>query len=243
MAKASAPGRTKTRLVPPLNYDEAADLNTAFLIDIARNIQAAARATSIAGYWAFGPPGSAAFFRARVDPDMASFEAWLPNFGDCLQLALRELLNRQHRGAIVLNSDSPTLPTALLIEAAEVLAQRDDRIVLGPAVDGGYYLLGVKQAHARLFEDIAWSTSRVAAQTIDRARELSLNVHMLAPWYDVDDADALSLLQAELTGRRAFNPALASYPAPHTAALMNSLLCKLHLTDRFGAQALAGVAI
>ena len=70
--------------------------------------------------------------------------------------------------------------------------------MLGPAIDGGYYLLGVKQVHPRLFEDIAWSTSRLAAQTIDRAREISLHVHVLAPRYDVDDADTLSMLHGEL---------------------------------------------
>jgi len=243
MAKASAAGRTKTRLVPPLNYEEAASLNTAFLKDIAQNMRAAARETSIAGYLAFGPPGSTAFFQDCIDPDIALFEAWLPNFGDCLQLALRELLNRQHRGAIVLNSDSPTLPTALLVEAAEALAQPGDHAVLGPAIDGGYYLLGVKQAHPRLFEDIAWSTSRVAAQTIDRAREISLHLHVLAPWYDVDDADTLSMLHGELAGARACNPALEPYRAAYTAELMNSLVRRPGLADWLGTPALAGAAI
>ncbi len=229
MAKASAPGRTKTRLVPPLNHDQAAALNTAFLGDVMENIRAAARETSIAGYVAFGPAGSTAFFQERVGPDIDLFEACLPDFGQCLQLALRKLLDREHRAAIVLNSDSPTLPTALLVEAAEVLARPDDQLVLGPATDGGYYLLGAKQLNARLFEDIAWSTSRVAAQTIDRARELSLHVHLLAPWYDVDDADALRMLHDELTGARAFNPALTPYHAPHTAELMDALVRKLDL--------------
>ena len=242
MAKASAAGRTKTRLVPPLNYEEAAALNTAFLRDIAQNIRAAAREISIAGYLAFGPPGTTAFFQAAIDPDIALFEAWLPNFGDCLQLAVRELLERRHRGAIVLNSDSPTLPTALLVEAAQLLAQPGDHAVLGPAVDGGYYLLGVKQAHSRLFEDIAWSTSRVAEQTIDRARELGLDVHVLAPWYDVDDADALSVLHGELAGG-SFNPALQPYHAAHTAELMNTLIQKLRLADWLRMPAPEGVAM
>jgi uncharacterized protein len=241
MAKASLPGTTKTRLVPPLSYQQAAALNTAFLRDIAQNILAAAEWSSIAGYMAFGPPRTDAFFQNNIGPDIASFEAWLPNFGDCLQLALSELLNRGHSGAIVLNSDSPTLPTALLIEAADFLAQPGDRVVLGPAVDGGYYLLGIKQAHPRLFADIAWSTSRVAAQTMDRARELGLRVHVLAPWYDVDDADALSALHAELLGGRAFNKALAAYRAAHSAELMQSLFRSTPLGERLAAPALERV--
>jgi rSAM/selenodomain-associated transferase 1 len=243
MAKASAAGGTKTRLVPPLNYEQAAAFNTAFLRDITQNILTAAREASVAGYLAFGPPGSTSFFKDCIHPDIALFEAWLPNFGDCLQLAVRELLGRGHRGAIVLNSDSPTLPTALLVEAAQMLAQQGEHVVIGPAIDGGYYLLGVNQVYPRLFEGITWSTNRVAAQTIDHARELSLPVHILAPWYDVDDAEALSLLHAELTGRRAFNPALKPYRATHTAALMNALIDQLDVADWLGTPALAGDTI
>ena len=84
-----------------------------------------------------------------------------------------------------------------------MLAQPGDRAVLGPSIDGGYYLLGVKQPHRRLFEDIAWSTEQVARQTLERAAEIGLRVHVLPPWYDVDDASSLDTLQAELCGRSA----------------------------------------
>ena len=99
---------------------------------------------------------------------------------------------------MVLNSDSPTLPTALLNETAELLARPGDRAVLGPSSDGGYYLLGLKTAHRRMFEDIAWSTKRVDRQTRERAREIDLDVHVLPVWYDVDDVESLRRLHAEL---------------------------------------------
>ena len=99
---------------------------------------------------------------------------------------------------MVLNSDSPTLPTAFLVETAEMLARPGERAVLGPSSDGGYYLLGLKTAHRRLFEDIAWSTERVAAQTLERAREIGLDVHMLPVWYDVDDIEGLRRLAGEV---------------------------------------------
>ena len=98
----------------------------------------------------------------------------------------------------MLNSDSPTLPTAFLVETAEMLARPGERAVLGPASDGGYYLLGLKTAHRRLFDDIAWSTERVAAQTLERAREIGLDVHMLPVWYDVDDIEGLRRLAGEV---------------------------------------------
>ena len=74
--------------------------------------------------------------------------------------------------------------------------------MLGPSSDGGYYLLGLKAAHRRMFEDIAWSTERVAEQTLERAREIGLDVHILPAWYDVDDTDGLRRLNAELSGER-----------------------------------------
>lgn len=144
MAKASKPGRTKTRLVPPLTFDEAAACNTAFLLDVADNILAAAYRVSIGGYMAFGPPRSEPFFQQCMPPGIGLIEAWYPDFGDCLFAAIAQLLERGHRSAVVLNSDSPTLPTGLLVETADALARPGDRAVLGPADDGGYYLLGLK---------------------------------------------------------------------------------------------------
>src|SRR6266851_7062749 len=81
MAKASIPGRTKTRLVPPLSFEEAAAFNTAFLQDVAANILAASHRVNISGYMAFGPPESAAFFKAMLPPDIRLIESWLPSFG------------------------------------------------------------------------------------------------------------------------------------------------------------------
>ena len=98
----------------------------------------------------------------------------------------------------LINSDSPTLPPAVLRDAVKALHAPGDRIVLGPADDGGYYLIGLKQAHRRLFQDIAWSTPTVLASTLERAREIGLECTMLPSWYDVDDADSLHRLCQEL---------------------------------------------
>jgi rSAM/selenodomain-associated transferase 1 len=232
MAKASAPGRAKTRLVPPLTFQQAADLNTAFLQDVAANVCAAAeqaRASAaenvaIVGYAAYGPPDSTDFFRSILPASIGMIEAWLPNFGDCLFHTIGEIFNRGHHSAVVLNSDSPTLPTALLVETAAILAQPGDRAVLGPSTDGGYYLLGLKHAHGRMFEDIAWSTERVAEQTRARAREIGLDLHLLPAWYDVDDVDALNRLDAELRGTDLqTRPSQRPHYAGHTASLMRQL--------------------
>jgi hypothetical protein len=98
--------------------------------------------------------------------------------------------------------------------------------VLGPSSDGGYYLLGLKAAHRHMFENIAWSTERVAEQTLERAREIKLEVHRLPVWYDVDDIDGLRRLHAELRGADAAGRHRSAHRPHHanqTAKLMNSL--------------------
>jgi rSAM/selenodomain-associated transferase 1 len=213
MAKASIPGRAKTRLSPPLTPGDAAALNTSFLRDIADNLLAASALANITGVMAHAPAGSADFFRAILPQPIGLLESVAPCFGDCLFHAAAALLDAGHDGVCLLNSDSPTLPAAYLMAAATALAAPGDRIVLGPSMDGGYYLLGMKHPHRRLFEGIDWSTERVSAQTLARARELGLAVYPLPTWDDVDDIDALRLLVGELFEERPFR-VWGSRPTP-----------------------------
>jgi len=220
MVKASHPGRTKTRLSPPLTLEQSAELNTVFLCDIAENVALAAERANIACYMAFGPPGSAPFFEHHLKADVGLLEAWMPNFGDCLFHTVRRLLAMGYGAACVLNSDSPTLPTSVLVETALALQQPGDRIVLGPCIDGGYYLLGMKQPHRRLFEDVAWSTEHVFKQTLERAAELGLETVLLPIWYDVDDAQSLQSLVRETRDGVSFSRMHRSHGAAHTAAFL-----------------------
>ncbi len=234
MAKASSPGRTKTRLTPPLTPQEAAELNTTFLKDIADNIIRAGRQTPIAPYMAFGPPGSEPFFREHLSADVGLVEAWLGHFGKCLSHTVETLLARGHTGACVLNADSPTLPTAILVELAEALATPGDRAVIGPAEDGGYYVLGLKSAHRRLFEDIDWSTERVFDQTLERAAEIGVPVQVLPTWYDVDDLAGLRRLYDEMFRAGLGEGRLTPNEAPHTRRLLLQMLESANLGDRLG---------
>lgn len=233
MAKASSPGHAKTRLVPPLNFEEAALLNTAFLQDVADNVLLAGRRSAavvhIVGYAAYGPAGTEDFFRRALPDTIGLIGAWQPDFGDCLFQTICEIFARGHGMAVVLNSDSPTLPTALLIETAIQLAKPGDRAVLGPSTDGGYYLLGLKAAHRRMFEDITWSTDAVAEQTRQRAYEIGLELHTLPTWYDVDDVDGLCRLSAELSSGEPERRPDGHFPryAVQTARLM-ARLCRDH---------------
>jgi rSAM/selenodomain-associated transferase 1 len=233
MAKASIPGSAKTRLVPPLTIDEAAALNTAFLQDAADNLLAAARLANVVGYMAFAPAGSIEFFRRIMPSGIRLIETVAPDLGQCLFNAASSLLAAGHGAVCLINSDSPTLPVDYLVRAAAALREPGERIVIGPSTDGGYYLIGIKQAHRRLFEDIDWSTDRVFRQTLERAAELDLKPVVLPPWYDVDDADALRILVGELIEGRRFrseDPTLDT-AAASAVATRRQLAGLLNATD------------
>jgi rSAM/selenodomain-associated transferase 1 len=230
MAKAPQAGRCKTRLVPPLQPQEAAAMSAAFLRDITENIALAGRTEKIFGCIAYAPAGLESLFDGHLasgtgfvladgSPDM---QHGISGFGRCLFHAIDSLLAEGFGAAVVLNSDSPTLPTELLARTAGLLAQPGERAVLGPADDGGYYLLGVKSAHADLFKNIAWSTADVAAQTRQRAREIGLPVVELPSWYDVDDAGSLFRLIDDLANPVAVT-GLTPFAAPASAACLERL--------------------
>ncbi len=237
MAKASAPGLTKTRLVPPLTFAEAAAFNTAFLKDAAETLLRAGRAAPVKPFMAFGPPGSEPFFRSILPAGVGLIGAWEGDFGECLRRTVESLLRAGHGAACVLNADSPTLPVEHLVEAARVLALPGDRAVLGPSTDGGYYLFGLKRSHGRPFEGIAWSTEVVAEQTLARCREIGLPVHLLPPWYDVDDAEGLRRLAADLPDRAEVSDhTTGPREAEATTELLRYMRSTADLADRLAPQ-------
>ena len=221
MAKAPRVGDAKTRLVPALSLEEAAALSACFIRDAAENITAAARQAAIEGYIAYAPKGAEAEFRPLLAQETRLLPSRRAGLGASLYDAAADLLAGGYGSVCLLNSDSPTLPTSVLVEAARALSVPGDRVVLGPAEDGGYYLIGLKQAHRRLFEDIAWSTSQVFAQTAERASEIGIEPVVLPVWYDVDDIASLRRLHLELRGGA---DAGAIYAAHHTSAFLQSLL-------------------
>ena len=232
MAKAPRPGRAKTRLCPPLLPEQAAALSAAFLRDITENIALAARAAPIHGCIAYAPMGCESWFDGHLaegtgfvladgSPPMP---ANVQGFGRCLLHAAQAMLSAGFGSACLVNSDSPTLPTTFLAEAAHALMAPGERVVLGPADDGGYYLLGTQQPYAHLFADIAWSTSEVAEATRARAASLGLEVVTLPTWYDVDDAASLVRLGDDLAG-------VAADPRPYAAPATRACLARMGLGE------------
>ena len=210
MTKAPQAGRVKTRLVPPLTPEEAAELNKCFLRDTADAISSAcirrpacppkpwrrragdagktdfkseagashseaatARAHGIAVYT---PVGAESAYSDILPADFSLLPQRGDKFGERLYFAVEDLFRCGFDSVCLIDSDSPTVPAENFAEAVELLSTSEDRVVLGPSDDGGYYLIGVKKPHRQLFEQIDWSTERVLNQTIRRATEIEIEV-------------------------------------------------------------------
>jgi rSAM/selenodomain-associated transferase 1 len=221
MAKAPFAGEVKTRLVPPLTAREAADLNICFLRDMAVNIASIGETEATAGLVVYTPAGSESAFEGVLPGGFNLLAQRGAHLGERLCNATEDLLRQGYGAVCLINSDSPTLPKSILIRAVALLSGEGDRVVLGAAEDGGYYLIGLKHAHRNLFNEIAWSTSDVLARTRQRAAEIDLPVELLPPWYDVDDAETLEQLCEELFCNSGLSGA---YAAPHTRAFLQAII-------------------
>jgi hypothetical protein len=212
MTKAPEAGRVKTRLIPPLTPEEAAELNKCFLRDTAAAISSACSSRSVAeahashseaatearGIAVYTPVGAEAAYGNILPAHFALLPQRGDTFGERLYFAIEDLFKCGFDSVCLIDSDSPTVPAGNFAEAVELLSTSEERVILGPSDDGGYYLIGVKKPHRYLFEQIDWSTERVLNQTIHRATEIGLEVKLLPIGYDVDDAASLRRLCNEL---------------------------------------------
>jgi rSAM/selenodomain-associated transferase 1 len=201
VCKAPEPGRTKTRLASAIGEGTAAELSACFLRDVAAAIEAVPEALGRRGYGVYAPAGAEQLLRSLFPRTFGLLLQAGDDFGDVLFGATHGLLVAGHDCVLLVNGDSPTLPPAYLTHAIETLRKPGDRVVLGPASDGGYYLIGLKQPHRHLFTRIAWGTETVADRTRERAGEIGLDTALLPEWYDIDDIETLKWLRDELAGR------------------------------------------
>ncbi|HEV2105594.1 MAG TPA: TIGR04282 family arsenosugar biosynthesis glycosyltransferase [Candidatus Eisenbacteria bacterium] len=190
-ARRPEPGRVKTRLSPALPTPLAAALYAAMLAD-AFAAGAAAAAGERCAYWSDGAGQTPAGWRACAQRGA--------DLGARLAAAFAELLAAPGDRAVIVGSDCPALAPTLLDAAFAALAHAD--LVLAPARDGGYGLIGLARTAPALFEGVAWSTDRVLAQTRERAGALGLRVELLPPLDDLDTPDDLARLVGALAAGR-----------------------------------------
>lgn len=188
-AKRPAAGRVKTRLTPPLPPDEAVTVYEACLRDV---IALATRQRASVQLWYHDELRAAVYFASELPHLHARAQAE----GD-LGAKLHDAFERSFRdGAervIIIGTDSPTLPETVLNTAFDDLHDVD--VALGPSLDGGYYLVGLRRSAwpraGSLFDAIAWSGPAVFRTTMERSERAALSVRVQPPWYDVDTIEDL----------------------------------------------------
>lgn len=193
IAKQPLVGVTKTRLCPPLSHQAAATLYEGFLRD---TLEIMAQVEGVRTGIAYMPEDAGAYFHTLA-PAMEAIPQRGANLNERLSNLISDVLAGGARSVVVINSDSPTLSPKYVQHAFALLDAGYD-LVLGPCDDGGYYLIGLKQAHPRLLLDVVMSTSNVLLDTMMIANQLRLRATLLARWYDVDTIADLERLREEL---------------------------------------------
>lgn len=193
MAKVPVAGEVKTRLCPPLAPIQAATLAECFLLDRLEQLGEVPDADALV---AFAPRERQATLQALVPPGVRLIPQQGADLGARLDRVLTDVLAEGYAGAVAVDADSPTLPTAYLRRACAVLRDAAVDVVVGPSDDGGYYLIGLRAPAPALFADMPWSTARVTEETLARARHLGLRLALLPSWFDVDRGEDLARLRA-----------------------------------------------
>lgn len=187
----------KTRLRRCLSEANVVRLYEAFVEDTLEKLKACVCDVKVICYAGEPPPGGFSFSGDKglrfVSQDGSHLGERLKNYFDWS-------FSQGAGKSIVIGSDSPTLPTCYLEQAFFLLGTYE--VVIGPSLDGGYYLIGMSRPHPELFDNISWSTSSVLRETLSQNRHLQGKLGLLAPWYDVDTPEDLFFLKEHLQKMR-----------------------------------------
>jgi uncharacterized protein len=188
VAKAPIPGRAKTRLVPPLAPEQAAALQEALLLDTLAACRAEAPDTAIL----YADPSDARALARLAGPDVPLVLQEGRGLGDALRLGMARGLTGGPTALV--SSDIPGLPRGALSRAFSLLEEESCDVVLGPALDGGYWLIAMREPSDAPFEAIPWSTPAAYAVTVQRCEAAGLEVATIDSWRDVDTPVDLAFL-------------------------------------------------
>jgi rSAM/selenodomain-associated transferase 1 len=212
VAKEPVAGQVKTRLAARIGTERTLALYNCFLRDTAA---LAEQLPDTALAFSFWPATAAPFFR-ELRPDALLFPQHGDDFGSRLLSGFEQAAAHGFDAMVVIGSDNPGLPAAYIGQAFAAL--RDYPVVLGPADDGGYYLLGMRTPQPALFhQGIVWSTELVAQQTCAAAAAAGLTMAHVPAWYDIDNAADLPHLYRDLRAAH-----LGAY-APQTLAQLEAM--------------------
>jgi len=194
-ARTPIPGKVKTRLIADLGAQGASDLHCQ-LVSRALQRACASRGAQVQ-LWVAGDPLEAFVQHCAQRFDVPVFEQRGDDLGQRIASAFESAsrqMSSKAAGCVLIGTDCPAQTTDDLEQAAEALRSND--VVLQPAEDGGYVLVGLRRPQPKLFESISWGSSSVAQQTLARARSLGLTFHLLRTLPDLDSADDLKRARA-----------------------------------------------
>lgn len=199
MFKVPEPGTVKTRLVPPLSYEEASGLYACFLEDIFEKVS---RLKDVSLYAAYTPEWAAEKVSGMVPAPIESFAQEGVDLGERMYNAFLKLFEKGHRKVSLIGSDSPDMPLEFIEESFALLDSA--RVVLGPAADGGYYLVAMNELMTAPFVNMRWSNDAVLKETVRRLEERSVGYKFLKPWHDIDRVEDLPLLRESNAAPRSY---------------------------------------
>ncbi len=210
-AKAPIVGQVKTRLIGALTPEQATELYVCFLQDTFAVMEAVQEEREqLSLVLCYTPADDIEAFEAADLDGCLMLAQRGQELGERLLNCLADLVAAGFHSIVILGADSPTLPDEIVSEAFEQLSQQQS-IVVGPSVDGGYYLIGLNHLYPELFARIAWGSETVLEQTEARAAELNLSISRLPEWNDVDTPADLKNLQQMIVSGTATPPKTSKY--------------------------------
>jgi rSAM/selenodomain-associated transferase 1 len=188
MVKEPVPGTVNTRLTPPLPPVEAAALAQCFLED---RLAEMSRIQGADLAIAYAPSTAGAVFALHTRRRFRLFPQHSGDLGARMQAIFTEQIAAGYHHVCIIGTDSPDLPHSIVLESFRLLAATATDVVLGPAIDGGYYLIGMRRPLPLLFTDIPWGTADVLPITLARVQNAGLRIATLPEWHDLDTIEDL----------------------------------------------------
>jgi len=191
-AKAPQMGQVKTRLHPHLDHETTYNLYRCFLRDSIDKLCAVESADHFIGGYPAEQLGW--FDEVAEQRGVTVFPQEGENLGERMRAAFCRRFAEQYEKTVIIGSDSPSLPTGYI----EMAFQSGKDIVLGPSIDGGYYLVGMNRRVTEIFDDVTWSSEKVLEETLAQVKKAKATLELLPVWYDVDTVEALRFLKTHL---------------------------------------------
>lgn len=191
MIKYPQPGRVKTRLAPPLSYSQAAALYRRFIADIFTTVRGL---ESVDIFTAYTPESPIKETLQMIPQGIEAFSQEGDGLGCRMYSVFKWLFEKDYKKVAIIGSDSPDLPKEYIEEAFSLLDENNG-VVLGPAKDGGYYLIAMNRLTEAPFSVINWSTATVLDETVKRLIEGGLGYRLINTWHDIDTAEDLQFLK------------------------------------------------